>query len=367
MLCVGAWHTISLSDDGVVHSFGKNNEGQLGLGHKNDVSIPTPIPNLPKIKQIACGWSFSFCIDDDGFLWGFGKIQFCTQFRTGYTNYDTNVPQQILNIPLVVSVACGYAHVLIITNNSDLWSCGDNAYGQLCLGNREDQSTFKQTSFSDVSKISIGGNHSLFQDIKGEIYTCGCNDDGRLGLGHFEYQFAVVPIPNLPLNIIQFVCGYQHSLFLDSEGNVFSVGNNGRYQLGLGHDTHQHALIKIPNIPAIQTISCDFCSSYLIDFEGNLWAFGANLSVLLGDKIKRTRPTKIERLTNMKQISYGSCGRHFLAKDSLNKIFVSGSNADGQLGIENTDSVSITAEINSKYYTIWGDGYFNSKAKSARK
>lgn len=55
MACVcGNYHTITLSDDGVVHPFGENNVGQLGLGHKTNTHgtyYPTPISNLPKIKQ----------------------------------------------------------------------------------------------------------------------------------------------------------------------------------------------------------------------------------------------------------------------------------------------------------------------------
>ena len=54
MACAsGHLHTITLSNDGTVHSFGYNGEGELGLGHNNDVSVPTPIPNLPKIKMVS--------------------------------------------------------------------------------------------------------------------------------------------------------------------------------------------------------------------------------------------------------------------------------------------------------------------------
>ena len=40
MACAcGYEHTITLSDDGVTHSFGRNKEGPLGLGHDNDVLL----------------------------------------------------------------------------------------------------------------------------------------------------------------------------------------------------------------------------------------------------------------------------------------------------------------------------------------
>ena len=50
--CCGENHSITLSNDGSLHSFGKNAQGQLGLGHNNNVYLPTPIPNLPQIKMM---------------------------------------------------------------------------------------------------------------------------------------------------------------------------------------------------------------------------------------------------------------------------------------------------------------------------
>ena len=117
-------------------------------------------------------------------------------------------------------------------------------------------------------------------------------------------------ILNLPSNIVQFVCGCHQSLFLDLEGNVYSVGDNGCGSLGLGHKTNQNVLNKIPNIPPIKTISCVYASSFLIDFEGNLWSFGLNNFGQLGHGDKRNQevPKIIDTLKDIQQISYGSCG-----------------------------------------------------------
>ena len=387
----GAFHTITLSNDGVVHSFGQNDVGQLGLGvNDNKVLLPSHITNLPRIKQVACGFNFTFCVDFEGFLWSFGKNNE-GQLGTGNTNnfnlslvpqnslgqLDTgntthfNVPQQIQNIPPVLSVACGSTHTLFISNdgNFNLWSCGKNDHGQLCLGHTEQQSIFQQTSFSNILKVSLGGYHSLFQNDKGEIYSCGYNFKGQLGLGHFE-TLKIIPtlIPNLPPNIVQFICGCFHCLFLDLEGNVFSVGHNYYGQLGLGHITMQNILNNIPNIPPIQTISSAFHSSYLIDFEGNVWSFGAGSLGQLGhgDKNNLKSPKKIESLKDIQQISKGPYGDHFLVKDSQNSIFAIGSNNCGQLGTGDTESVPIPKVINSKYFSIWGEDT-KSRAKSARK
>ena len=354
--CCGEFHTITLSNDGTLHSFGYNGYGQLGLGHNNDVSLPTPIPNFPKITQISCGRYFAVCVDREGFMWSFGQNN-KGQLGTG-NNTNFNVPQKIQEIPPVHSVSCGQFHTLIITTDSCLWSCGNNDYGQLCLGNRVQQLKPQKTSFSNISKVSSGYYHSLFQNNKGEIFACGHNSEGECGLGHYSHpQITPNTIPATPSNIIQFVCGYHQSLFLDSDGNVFSVGHNSFGSLGLGHNKNQKILSKIPNIPPIKNISCMYASCYLIDFEGNLWSFGCNNAGQLGhgDKTNINAPKVINTLKDIQQISYGSDGHHFFAKNSQNQIFVTGKNSHGQLGTGDTQFILIPKEMNAQYFTIWGN------------
>ena len=365
--CCGGFHTITLANDGTLYSFGRNEQGQLGLGHNNDVSLPTPIPNLPKITQVSCGFNFTVCADCEGFMWSFG-FNIYGQLGTGNTLHY-NTPQKIQDIPPVLSVSCGSYHTLIITKDSNLWSCGLNDFAQLCLGNKKSQMKPQKTSFSNISKISTGFHHSLFQNDKGEIFACGYNQYGQCGLGHSDSpQITPSLIPEAPANIVQFVCGSQHSLFLDSEGIVYSVGDNFYGELGLGHNTNQDVLYKIPNLPPIQTISCVDTSCYLADFEGNLWTFGLNDWGQLGhgDKTNINAPKVISTLKDIQQISYGCTGRHFLAKNSQNQIFITGKNDCGQLGTGDFESVSIPKEIDSQYSTIWRDE-FHSRAKSARK
>ena len=365
--CSGAYHTITLSNDGTLYSFGKNDQGQLGLGHNNDVLLPRAIPNLPKISLISCGYRFTVCVDCEGFMWSFGDNDF-GQLGTGNTR-NFAAPQKIA-IPPVHSISCGAYHTLIIATDSNLWTCGYNDFGQLCLGNKKSRIKPQKTSFSNISTISAGNFHSLFRNDKGEIFSCGYNEYGECGLGHFNHpQIKPSFILNVPSNIVQFVCACHQSLFLDSEGNVYSVGNNDYGSLGLGHNINQNVLSKIVNIPPIRTISCASASCYLIDFDANLWAFGNNDFGQLGhgstDKNINT-PKIISTLKDIQQISHGSNGNHFFVKNSQNQIFVTGNNNQGQLGTGDTQSPSIPKELNSQYSTIWRDE-FHSRAKSARK
>ena len=49
-------HSVVLASDGSCYTWGKNQNGQLGLGHANPAEIPTMVPTLPKrATWVACG------------------------------------------------------------------------------------------------------------------------------------------------------------------------------------------------------------------------------------------------------------------------------------------------------------------------
>ena len=346
----GKYYTVVLSDDGTLHSFGWNEFGQLGLGHIKKVSGIEQITNLDqKIKMISCGFDFTVCVDEKGFMWLFGMNE--------SVSIHFKIPQKIKNISNVQSISCGYSHILILTNDRNLWSWGNNEYGQLCLGNTEEPSISgpKRTSYTNVSNIYAGSNHSLFQNDEGIIFACGFNKNGELGLGHNKFsQTKVSIIPNQPPQIIKICCGMNHSLFLDGKGNVYSVGKNDKGQLGIGDNINKNLLQQISNIPKIKTISVGDFSGYLLDYDGKIWSFGANEKCQLGhgDTENRNLPKKIISLKNIQQISSGF-GEHFLAKDSHNKIYIMGSNKYEQLGCEKPEFIQFPKIMHSKYDTIW--------------
>ena len=368
--CVGWHHTICLSDSGEVFSFGRNQVGQLGLGHRDEVLHPTLVPTLFKIRSVSCGYHFTVCIDEEGNVWSFGDNDF-GQLGTGDTEIY-NTPQKIMDIPPIQSVACGGSHTLFIDNDDNLWSVGRNEFGQLALGTENTNCQIKpqQTSFSNILKVFAGFCHSMFQNEKEEIYSCGNNLNRELGweISKANEKYQIYQIFKQPPNIVQFCCGFHHSLFLDDEGNVFGVGINYYGCIGIGNFDEISELIQIQNIPPIQTILCSGYSSYLIDFEGNLWSFGfnANGQLGLGDKANYNVPTKIPTISEIVEISSGSCGYHFLVKNSQNEIFVVGDNQYGQLGNDTKISYSIPKKMNTEHFTIWGNS-LKSRAKSARK
>ncbi|CAE7602789.1 Herc6, partial [Symbiodinium sp. KB8] len=71
----GRKHLLILSRDGSVFACGANEHGQCGLGHNRAVALPLPSPTLrgKRVVAISCGEAHSAALTDDGVLFTFGR------------------------------------------------------------------------------------------------------------------------------------------------------------------------------------------------------------------------------------------------------------------------------------------------------
>lgn len=372
--CCGCVHTLCLSDDGIVHSFGFNLYGQLGVDTlgASIAELPLEIKFENRIVQISCGQFMSLCLDENGIIWSFGSN---TSGQLGLNHLDDEkIPKQILNIPTAIKICCGASHVLFIDENSNLWSFGSNTNGALCLEKEEIELEYslkpEKTKYSNVLNISAGNNFSIFQ-IDNNFYSCGCNSSGQLGIGLFNNnQIIPTQIEKIPSNVIYYNCGWAHVLFLTDDGVVFSVGYNFSGQLGIGNEENQSTLCEISNIPPIQCISAQYYHSLCIDIDLNLWVFGFNNFGQLGlknvDKNSIFNTPQKSDLSQVTNICDG-LGSHTVLKTSNGSIFSFGFNDKGQLGLGKRQLLTpgTLGCLEESYNYIFGSHIF--RAKSARK
>lgn len=127
----GACHSLALSRKGHIFSWGKNTQGQCGLGHLDDVMHPTLLPSLlnARVSKLAAGWEHSACITSDGslFTWGCGykdsrRGVIPPVLGLGGTE-GKSLPELINNVSgasyskltgMVVDIVCGWDHCLAI-------------------------------------------------------------------------------------------------------------------------------------------------------------------------------------------------------------------------------------------------------------
>src|SRR5205085_22511 len=68
----GSYHSLILTNNGHVYSFGNNHDGELGLGSEYNKNRPTLINNLNNIIQISAGYDYSLTLTSDVQIYSFG-------------------------------------------------------------------------------------------------------------------------------------------------------------------------------------------------------------------------------------------------------------------------------------------------------
>lgn len=82
-----------------------------------------------------------------------------------------------------------------------------------------------------VMTVAVGGGHTLFIDSEGEVYGFGNNGHGQLGRGIINYAANPVRVPFFT-KARKVVAGNEHTAVLDVHGKLWICGSNARGQLG---------------------------------------------------------------------------------------------------------------------------------------
>ena len=143
---------------------------------------------------------------------------------------------------------------------------------QGCLdSNNQHQTTPALLPIENISAISAGESHSLFLDCNQQVYTCGDSSCGKLGLS----EFNVLNQNGLPLTLISSLegiigvsAGDSHSLFLGTNGHVFSCGHNSCGELGLNDRRFRKIPTMIPGLKNIVSLYAGYDYSICLDREG---------------------------------------------------------------------------------------------------
>jgi len=261
-------HTLALSSDFKVYSFGSNDSGQLGLPRPTTMISQVNIPET--IIGISAGYEHSAALSESGsvYVWGCG-----TSGQLGLPHsQNVNLAEKLSSVTdKIVNVACGYMHTACVSESGDLYIFGFIS-NELKFG----QSGKKVKSFplkDPVISLASGSAHILVLLASGVVYGMGVNGHGQLGIDG-KAILQVQEIVSLKGNkITQISTGFQHSLALTSNGQVFAFGRNERGQLGVGHSKGQPTPAQVTGIRRIIDIfqlSQDTVLSDTTYFEENV-------------------------------------------------------------------------------------------------
>jgi alpha-tubulin suppressor-like RCC1 family protein len=253
----GLHHTLILTDCGQLYGVGRNIESQLGNGNSRQ-SLPTPCPiQVPeKVCFVTASTEFSAAVTASGnvFTWGenkFGRLGHADneiQYN-GTSGRALRTPVQIetfVRLKVQIKrVSCGYSHMLSLTKDGKVYSCGKGEFGRLGHENEEDVAVPTMVQALDavlVLCVQAGAAHSVVSVADRRVLAWGANSYGQLGLGHTkhsnvpevvnEYEGGVAD-PEGDLVGAAIGCGTQHTVVITGAGAVLAWGDNTFGQLGV--------------------------------------------------------------------------------------------------------------------------------------
>lgn len=252
-IAAGAEHTCALMNTGNVRCWGRNNYGQLGRGHTNNVGDneqpyeggDSDVDVGGTVKNIVAGGHHTCALLDNGHVrcWGFNAYG-----QLGYSDHtpvgDNENPAARGDVPVggdtVLQLAAGDNHTCAVLSTGNLRCWGYNGFGQLGYG-----STANVDTPSEAGDVNVGGQ--VLQVATGKLHTCallgtgdlkcwGNGGSGRLGYGNASHRLAPTTAVDLDgSSAFQVTAGGSHTCALLSTGGARCWGENAAGQLGYGH------------------------------------------------------------------------------------------------------------------------------------
>ena len=163
------------------------------------------------VFQVSCGRDFTLAIaapprngpeelmPAQVYGWGNNKNgQLGVEFNGDQTNFPVRIEAFDVLDEEIMQISCGFSHSLFLTSDQDVISCGNNYHGQCGFDPDECVQTstpFKVAAFDGigVSQVSAGFQHSLFLTADGEVFSSGSNSEMQLGTG-VEPLKTITPI-----------------------------------------------------------------------------------------------------------------------------------------------------------------------------
>ncbi|CAH1401548.1 unnamed protein product [Nezara viridula] len=170
-----------------VYALGVNLSGCLGLGTNNGTLHPQKVQALCKKGVIGFAYGSGphvICYTSLGEVYAWGHNAYC-ELANGTTTQSSN-PMKVevcLSTKVVVEVACGSHHSVVLTNEGEVYGWGYNGNGQLGNGNNVNQlNPCRVMALSNIVivKVVCGCSHTLALSDEGKVYAWGANSFGQL-------------------------------------------------------------------------------------------------------------------------------------------------------------------------------------------
>jgi alpha-tubulin suppressor-like RCC1 family protein len=278
--------------DGKVMGTGNNQSGELGDGTTTSRATLVPAVGIDRpVVAIAAGSSHSVALTDDGSVWTWGHNG-SGELGNGTTK-DSPVPQKVTKVQDVRGIAAGDGFTLVLLADGSVYAWGNNKSGQLGDGNApQDSSTPSPVhglgSGSGVIEVLAGSSFGIVRKADGSILEWGNGTSGQLGDGTTGKQSAPSPVAGFGpgSGVVAVAGGTAHVLALKSDGSLWAWGHDASGQLGDGGDLDQTKPVPVQGLgpgSGVVRVAAGESFSLALKSDGSVLAWGHNASGQLGN------------------------------------------------------------------------------------
>jgi alpha-tubulin suppressor-like RCC1 family protein len=230
-VAAGEYFTVVISSDGEVFSWGKNDNGELGDGTNVTKNMPIAVDlsgviSSKNIKEIAVGRDHTVVLSNDSFVFAWGSNG-NGQLGDGTLN-QRYVPiavnsSGVLSGKVISHVSAGDSFTVVVSSDGKVFSWGKNDNGQLGDGTLNQQyvpiavNTSGVLSGKIITLVSSGNSHTIVVSNDGQVFSWGNNQFGQLGDGSFNVRLLPVAVNSsgiLSGKNISSVVGKDHTLVI---------------------------------------------------------------------------------------------------------------------------------------------------------
>jgi alpha-tubulin suppressor-like RCC1 family protein len=228
----GRAYSLALLRDGAVWAWGCNDNGQLGLGDLTTRWAPFQITSLPvAMAGISAGEAFSMALGQDGLVWTWGKND---QGQLGLGDTTPRMQPQLLaesaHVP-IMALSGGDAFALALDRAGNVYAWGSGAEGQLGNAVAMTLRPIPVPGLPPIAAVAAGHRHALALARDGRVWSWGANERGQLGDGTTITRSIPRPVPSI-FHATLIAAGGSHSLALSDQGEVWAWGDDTAGQLG---------------------------------------------------------------------------------------------------------------------------------------
>lgn len=290
----GTNHVCAVANNRRVYCWGKNDEGEIGLGSTSFAEpVPQRNPLTGDVVSVAAGGGHSCAVTTTGEAYCWGRHA-SGQLGRGPTTGDPTLPLSVLTTRRFVTLSAGADHTCGRGDDGLLACWGNNGFG--AVGDNSIMNRFDPTPvFGDAPWLAFatGANHSCGLTTDHTAYCWGANDQGQLGDSSMGESW--VPIGVLGGQSFDVLAaGGAHSCAVTAAGAAYCWGGNARGQTGTGlPDTIVPAPAQVAGGLLFRSMATGALHSCGIATDSNAYCWGANSNGQLGDSTQTDRLTPV--------------------------------------------------------------------------